>query len=249
MAQLLIGTTSVDVNDVALVAPRGALSTVYLADNSFLESALTPAAQRTAINGTAAGTVLTTAITSTNFGVCYVGAGNVQRIDASADALGCRIELRGGPGPVVCPALTVAAAAILVDAASGAVSSTPGGAWTPAITNGAGTTATSTAEAANYIRSGGAVAAAGDMVFVTALFSVTIAALGTCSFTVAGLPVAANLTSEAPVLEVTRISGDATAPFIFANITGANTVTIAAPGAVTLETVVQIAMHLPYRAA
>ena len=104
MAQLLIGTTSVDVLDVALVAPRGSLSTVYLADNSFLESALTPAAQRTAINGTASGTVLTTAITSTNFGDCYVGAGNVQRIDASADALGCRIELRGGPGAVIAPA-------------------------------------------------------------------------------------------------------------------------------------------------
>lgn len=131
MAQLLIGTTSIDVLDVALVAPRGSLSTVYLADNSFLESALTPAAQATAINGTASGTVLTAAVTSTNFGVCYVGAGNVQRIDASADALGCRIELRGGPGAVIAPALTVAAAAALVNAAAPGTSGSTVVPWTP----------------------------------------------------------------------------------------------------------------------
>ena len=182
MAQLLIGTTSVDVNDVALVAPRGALSTVYLADNSFLESALTPAAQRTAINGTAAGTVLTTAITSTNFGVCYVGAGNVQRIDASADALGCRIELRGGPGAVVAPALTVSAAATLVNAAAPGTSGSTVVPWTPVPASAQATALTAVFSSA--IRTGN---------FMTATFYVTGTSTPTGSVTITTpLPVAST---------------------------------------------------------
>lgn len=119
MALITIGTSLIDVADVALVAPRGAESTVYLADSQQLESALSAAAQAAAVNGTAAGTVLTTVVVSSNFGSCYISGPNTQRV-VELSATGTTWYLRGGPGPVICPATDLAAAEVLIDATGGA---------------------------------------------------------------------------------------------------------------------------------
>lgn len=119
MALITIGTSLIDVADVALVAPRGAESTVYLADSQQLESALSAAAQAAAVNGTAAGTVLTTVVVSSNFGSCYISGPNTQRV-VELGATGTTWYLRGGPGPVICPATDLAAAEVLIDATGGA---------------------------------------------------------------------------------------------------------------------------------
>ena len=129
MALITIGTNLIDVADVALVAPSGSTSTVYLADGQQLESALTAAAQATAVNGTAAGTLLTTVVVSSNYGSCYISGPNTQRV-VELGATGTTWYLRGGPGPVVCPATDLAAAGTLINAtvASGSSSSATSGA-------------------------------------------------------------------------------------------------------------------------
>lgn len=170
MALITIGTNLIDVADVALVAPRGAESTVYLADSQQLESALTAAAQAAAVNGTAAGALLTTVVVSSNYGSCYISGVNTQRvIEAGAGTIW---YLRGGPGAVVCPSTDLATAQTLIGATSSGGSSAQGytnrGVWTPNLTDPNATTTYSAPFApAPWVRIGPAAAngpAAGDYV-------------------------------------------------------------------------------------
>lgn len=131
MALITIGTTLVDVADVALVAPRGSASQVYLADGSELASASSAATQATAVNAAGAGVQLTTVVVSSNFGSCYISGPNTQRVDTDAAGTGTIWFLRGGPGPVVCAATNLAAAGVLLNATA---ADTGGGyeiEWTP----------------------------------------------------------------------------------------------------------------------
>ena len=167
MALITIGTNLLDTSDIALVAPRGSLSTVYLADSLQLESALSAADQAAAVNAAAAAT-LTTAVVSSNFGSCYINGLNVQRVLGDGGA-GTTWYLRGGPGAVVCPATDLTAAGVLIAAASGSPGNTVFfGAFSPVVT---------TNPEVNYIdpiglgfdvgfytRAGGPVAAVGDVV-------------------------------------------------------------------------------------
>lgn len=125
----------------------------------------------------------------------------------------------------------------------------PGGAWVPTVTPAAGTTPTIVDASGSYTRSGVASPANGDVVRLAIAFSVVIAAGQTMSFVLSALPATASLTSESPMLQVTRQSGDATAPFIFAQLSGADAITVAAVGAVTLETTVLISIDFTYRVA
>lgn len=162
MALITIGTNLIDVADVALVAPSGSTCTVYLADGQQLESALTAAAQAAAVNATAAGTLLTTVVSSTNYGACYISGPNTQRV--LEDGAGTRWFLRGGPGVVVCPSTDLAAAQTLISVAAPAGAPYyAAGTWTPVVTNPAGNTVAVVRK--SYVRIGaGPGAASGDYV-------------------------------------------------------------------------------------
>ena len=197
MALITIGTNLIDVADVALVAPSSSTtSTVYLADGQQLESALTAADQATAVNGTAAGTLLTTVVASTNYGACYISGVNVQRVlEAGAGTLWF---LRGGPGPVVCPSTDPATAQTLINSASGVSPSTPTYAaaaeFVPTWVAEAGTAVVRGAQSWTRIGPAGASApAVGDIVTVTTRWTCTVLDGDVLSGSVEGLP--ANIAS------------------------------------------------------
>lgn len=174
MALITIGTNLIDVADVALVAPSGSTSTVYLADGQQLESALTAAAQATAVNGTAAGTLLTTVVVSSNYGSCYISGPNTQRV-VELGATGTTWYLRGGPGPVICLTTDIAAAEVLIDATGGAeVPNTysRSGTYTPTVTtNGSATVAAVLLPGYSRVGNGAGVPLAGDTVTVYGAFT------------------------------------------------------------------------------
>lgn len=216
---------------------------VYFQDGSYVASSLTAAAQAAAVNGTAEGALLTTVVTSTNFGTCYIAGQHVKRVRAAgADSIW---DMCSGLGPVYVSGVDVTAAGVLIDATGecggGGGGGAVGGAYVPVIT---GTTATDAG--ASFIRSGGETPEAGDFVLVACNFSVTALALETVDFEVT-LPVTpAELLTEVPILTVVRTSGDLTLPYIYAQLSGGSTLRIQAVAPVTLETVMQMSLHFSY---
>lgn len=193
MALITIGTNLIDVADVALVAPSGSTSTVYLADGQQLESALTAAAQAAAVNGTAAGTLLTTVVVSTNYDSCYISGVNTQRVAAS-DA-GTIWYLRGGPGAVVCPTTDLTAAGVLLAAASGvtgtAVRYASSGQWAGTFSGAAGNSGSFLQ--GTWVRNGATAAnppapAVGDIMGVSCCVYAVVAAGGTLDFEIQNFP-------------------------------------------------------------
>lgn len=221
MSLITIGTSVVDVADVALVAPRGSASQVYLADGSQLASALTAAAQATAVNATGSGTQLTTVVASDNFGACYISGPNTQRVDtvgsAHPDESGGTVWfLRGGPGPVVCSAVSLVNAQALIAATNTGVSG-DANAWVPVVTDTAGIVTLTQPQLSYYTRTVGTVpvitakwmvaytaTGAGDPIFSTVLpFAMATTTSGILS---AVGPAAINLVPSFPDVNTARVT-------------------------------------------
>lgn len=114
MSLITFGTDLVDVCDVDIVATTGSTCMVYFQDGSYVASSLTAAAQAAAVNGTAEGALLTTVVTSTNFGTCYIAGQHVKRVRAAgADSIW---DMCSGLGPVYVSGVDVTAAGVLIDA-------------------------------------------------------------------------------------------------------------------------------------
>lgn len=114
MSLITIGSDLVDVCDIAIVASSGSTCVVYFQDGTYISSELTAAAQSAAVNGAGDGALLTTVVTSSNFGSCYVAGQQVKRVRAAgANSVW---ELWSGLGPVLVSGVDVAAAGALINA-------------------------------------------------------------------------------------------------------------------------------------
>lgn len=240
MSLITIGTSVVDVADVALVAPRGSVSQVYLADGSQLASALSAAAQATAVNATPDGTLLTTVVVSTNYGSCYISGRNTQRVDTDAAGTGTIWFLKGGPGPVICAATDLATAQTLINATAGSSGGGIGTTFVPTLTPVSGTTA-SLATTSTYTRNG-------NVVQVNVALSLAVTNGNTLSVALTNLPFNITTTAVQPVLRQTISSGTATLIFT-ASPTNATTITVAATAAAGADTSAVVILHFTYLVA
>ena len=127
MSLITIGTDLVDVCDIAIVAASGSTCVVYFRDGTYISSALTAAVQAAAVNGAGEGALLTTVVTSSNFGSCYIAGQQVKRVRAAgANSIW---ELWSGLGPALVSGVDATAAGVLIDATTTGGGSS--GVWTP----------------------------------------------------------------------------------------------------------------------
>lgn len=181
MSLITFGTDLVDVCDVDIVATTGSTCMVYFQDGSYVASSLTAAAQAAAVNGTAEGALLTTVVTSTNFGTCYIAGQHVKRVRAAgADSIW---DMCSGLGPVYVSGVDVTAAGVLIDATGECGGGGGGGAffasptnYEPTITETAGLT--TTAQIA-FVRAGeGSEPSSGDWMYLYGYLEIDSALVG-----------------------------------------------------------------------
>lgn len=248
MSLITFGTDLVDVCDVDIVATTGSTCMVYFQDGSYVASSLTAAAQAAAVNGTAEGALLTTVVTSTNFGTCYIAGQHVKRVRAAgADSIW---DMCSGLGPVYVSGVDVTAAGVLIDATGecggGGGGGIPSGDWIPSLTPAAGTEAEiADGGRGSFIATGDDV---GSVVICSVVLEVTTDALSVMNVTVGldGLPIPADGLTVVPLAQIFVQSGDAGYEVTLQPLTGTSLV-LSSNDATTLATTVLALITVTYQ--
>ena len=239
---ILIGTQTINAEDVSIVKPNGANATLVMYDGQNLDVALTPANAKVAIDAAVPGGHLSAAIAVSGItGPVYVAPRHVERVVANDDGLGSILLFKRPITTITAPAVKVANMLTLLNAALN--DKTGVGGWpTLVYTPSAGTAAADVSDP-SYI-GGGKI---GEQV-VNLAFSIVlnIDNGATASVDITGLPLPVEASGLVVLQDVLTVSGDDKLTYAITR-QNATTLDITASGAATGATVVAINAHVQYR--